>query len=281
VRLVVGWCSTGIPTVEPLRGYDIVLTSSPVQLRRYRNEGLRAELLRHAFDPRILDRIDVSIPADVPISFVGNVIRTPGVHDYRAQVVERLIKEFNLSVFAPGYEEHFARTAAKVAAFDLAHLLRRIGVSRRVIDRLPFLSTAVKLEARPLFKFQDPIVRRSQGACYGLAMYQVLARSQATVNVHGEMGGRYTANIRLFEATGAGTCLLTDWMEDLKDLFEPDSEVVSFKSVEECVEKTSWLLEHPEECRQIGEAGHQRTLRDHTYQQRTAELDELFRKAVR
>ena len=44
--------------------------------------------------------------------------------------------------------------------------------------------------------------------------------------------------MRLFEATGSGACLVTDWKENLGELFEPDVEVVTYRSVAECVKKS-------------------------------------------
>ena len=105
-------------------------------------------------------------------------------------------------------------------------------------------------------------------ALFGLEMFRALARSQATIYVHIAAAGRCTGNIRLFEATGVGACLVTDWKEDLGDLFELDREVVSYRSPDECAEKVRWLLDHPGKCAEIGKAGQQRTLREHSYAQR-------------
>ena len=49
--------------------------------------------------------------------------------------------------------------------------------------------------------------------------------------------------MRLFEATGAGACLITDRKVNLPAMFEPDVEVVTYSSVEECSEKVRYLLE--------------------------------------
>ena len=82
--------------------------------------------------------------------------------------------------------------------------------------------------------------------------------------------------MRLYEATGVGTCLLTDWKPNLHELFEPDKEVVAYQSPEECVEKIKWLLEHPEERERIAQAGQARTLQKHTFAQRAIQLNEII-----
>jgi spore maturation protein CgeB len=86
--------------------------------------------------------------------------------------------------------------------------------------------------------------------------------------------------MRLFEATGVGTCLLTDRKSNLASLFEPDREVAVYGSPDECVERARWLLDHPRECREIALAGQRRTLRDHTFARRATVLDSILREEL-
>ena len=103
-------------------------------------------------------------------------------------------------------------------------------------------------------------------------MYRVLARSRISVNYHIELAGPFANNMRLYETTGVGTLLLTDWKENLSELFEPDVEVVAYHSPDDCVEKIKHLLSHESERARIAQSGQARTLRDHTYKSRMAEL---------
>jgi len=84
----------------------------------------------------------------------------------------------------------------------------------------------------------------------------------------------------LFEATGVGACLLTDWRENLSDLFEPDKEVLTYRSAAECVEKVNYILEHEDERLSIAAAGQLRTLREHTFDNRAARIDEIIRSVL-
>jgi spore maturation protein CgeB len=63
----------------------------------------------------------------------------------------------------------------------------------------------------------------------------------------------------------------------MSDYFEPDREVVLYGSPAEAVEKARWLLDHPEKARAIGEAGFQRTLRDHSFEKRIPLLESILR----
>jgi spore maturation protein CgeB len=82
----------------------------------------------------------------------------------------------------------------------------------------------------------------------------------------------------LFEATGVGTLLVTDWKKNLHEMFEPGKEVVSYRTPEECAEMIQYYLEHNEERVAIARAGQQRTLRDHTYSKRMPELVDIIQK---
>ena len=76
----------------------------------------------------------------------------------------------------------------------------------------------------------SPLHRCFQGEAWGADMYQALRRSLITLNSHIDMVGREAGNARLFEATGVGTFLLTDFKDNLQTLFEPDREVVAWRS---------------------------------------------------
>ncbi len=57
---------------------------------------------------------------------------------------------------------------------------------------------------------------------WGLEMYRKLAKSKIRLNCHEEIAGNYASNMRLYKATGMGACLITDWKENLPNIFEPD-----------------------------------------------------------
>jgi spore maturation protein CgeB len=74
--------------------------------------------------------------------------------------------------------------------------------------------------------------------------------------------------------------LLTDWKRNIAQLFEPETEVLTYRNVDECVEKLRFLLEHDEQRRAIAASGQRRTLRDHTFAHRAAQIDAVIRKAL-
>jgi hypothetical protein len=126
-----------------------------------------------------------------------------------------------------------------------------------------------------------PGLKRSwKGRAWGLDMYQALADSNMTLNFHSDIAGPYANNVRLYEATGVGTCLVTDHKENLAEIFEPDSEIVTYRSAGECAEKLRYLRAHPAECEKIAKTGQARTLRDHTFGSRISEMSALLKNQL-
>jgi spore maturation protein CgeB len=80
---------------------------------------------------------------------------------------------------------------------------------------------------------------------------------------------------RVFEAAGAGACLVTDAWEGIELFLQPDEEVLvarDGRDVEELVRTVT-----PERARRIGQAALRRVLAHHTYDQRAEQADALFR----
>ena len=110
-------------------------------------------------------------------------------------------------------------------------------------------------------------------------MYQILRNSKITLNHHGDIAP-YANNARLYEATGVGTLLITDWKRNLHEMFEPDKEMVAYRSPEECIELVQYYLEHDDEREAIAHAGQERTLREHTYYRRMQELVDILERYI-
>jgi hypothetical protein len=126
-----------------------------------------------------------------------------------------------------------------------------------------------------------PLKKIFKGKCYsasfGLDMYTILAKSKVVFNMHTDAAEGVVGNMRMFESTGIGTCLLTDTGSNMADLFVEDQEVVTYNSIDECIEKSKYLLDNEAHRQEIALAGQKRTLKDHTLMQRYAEIDQLIK----
>lgn len=112
---------------------------------------------------------------------------------------------------------------------------------------------------------------------YGNAMYRALREARICLNNHIDVLGGRGQNMRVFEATGSGACLLTEADPDLAPLFQPEREVATFASIGELLEKIAWYLEHPGARDALAHHGHGRCHRDHDRPGRARWLDALIR----
>lgn len=79
---------------------------------------------------------------------------------------------------------------------------------------------------------------------------------------------------RVFEVSGAGTCMLCDDWPGIDDCFQPETEILVIRTAEDVVEA---LKRHDSIARRrIGEAFHKRGLKDHTYEQRARQAEAAF-----
>ena len=67
---VVGQIASEAPDLERLRMYDLLLTSFPHFVEKFRAEGVASEYFRIGFDPRVLDRLG-TVPNEHEVVFVG------------------------------------------------------------------------------------------------------------------------------------------------------------------------------------------------------------------
>jgi len=77
---------------------------------------------------------------------------------------------------------------------------------------------------------------------------------------------------RTFEVPGAGGFLLTEYAPGLERVYHLDKEIVVFKNTSELAGKIRHYLTHLSERDAIAQAGHERTRREHTYEQRMREV---------
>ncbi|HEV7879907.1 CgeB family protein [Bradyrhizobium sp.] len=118
----------------------------------------------------------------------------------------------------------------------------------------------------------SPLHRCFQGEVWGADMYQVLRRSRITLNSHIDLAGREAGNMRLFEATGVGAFLLTDFKDNLDTLFAPDREVAVWRSIEDCLDVIGRTIGDDNGRAAIARAGQARTMAQHTYRHRATEI---------
>ena len=281
VRLVLGWVGSPLTLGKTWDQIDLLLTCAPESVPRLEAMGVRAIHVDHSFDPSIIDRLR---PTERPIdmSFIGSIVRRSAFHLGRERLLLRLREEVPLTIYSPTLNVT-ARDYAKVVVAATAHGvvggLRRTGLLAQLRGN-PKVERLTRIASPPRLPLNRRLARGMRPAVFGLEYFQVLKDSGISLNVHADTSPTHASNMRLFEATGVGSCLLTDWKTNIASLYEPDREVVVYRSPEEAADKARWLLAHPVERRAIAEAGQRRTLRSHTFAHRAAEIDAILRREL-
>jgi spore maturation protein CgeB len=230
VKLITGQIACPIATSADFREYDLVLTSFPHFVKKFRDNGLHSEYFNLGFEPRVLERLKKG--PQYSVVFVGGLS-----------------------------SEHAERI----------RFLEQVTVSKPV-DIWGYGSNSLG---------EGSVLRRfHHGELWALEMYEVLYNASIALNNHISVAGRNANNMRLYEATGVGTLLVTDAKDNLASLFEPGKEVVAYHSPAEAIEVIDYYLGHKEERNAIAKAGQARTLREHTYRQRMQELIDILRRLL-
>lgn len=163
--------------------------------------------------------------------------------------------------------------AAFVGNLGRAQHARGNDLLERAAERRPIEFWGYNLEGR---RPDSPLLRRYHGEAWGLEMFRVLAEAGIAVNRHIDVAEDYANNMRLYEATGVGSLLLTDAKLNLGELFEVGQEVVTYRDEDELVEAVDHYLRHEDERAALAAAGQRRTLADHTYAVRMRELSDIL-----
>ncbi len=215
---------------------------------------------------------------------------------------EKNTKKFDLIITSfPHYASLFRKMKIKSEYQKLAfepRVLKRVGKLKKVYD-VTFIGSFTPYHQKgtrileevakhiPIhvwgqgMKFLSPLspLRKNyHGEAWGVDMYKTLAQSKIVINRHIDVSGEYANNMRLYETTGMGAMLITDYKKNLNDLFKIGKEVVAYKNKEDLIRKVKYYLKHDEEREKIALAGQKRTLRDHNYLKRMKELTHILQK---
>jgi spore maturation protein CgeB len=255
LRLMIAWCGSPFTDGSIFREVDAVVSCIPEQVHEFTTGGIRSHLLAHAFDHRLVDELKPA-PQLHDFTFIGSIVRRSGYHEGRERIIRRLIEATPLEIWSP-------------ITLDQGGIKARArAVLKRLIRRDPQSAEPPLKEAIPGGRLHPPL--------FGLEMYRTLQRSRVTLNTHIDISAQSASNMRLFEATGVGSCLITDWKPDLERYFTIDEEVVTYRSVDECRDKVRELLSSEGRRQQIAAAGRRRTLREHTFDRRAPLLHEMM-----
>jgi spore maturation protein CgeB len=99
-------------------------------------------------------------------------------------------------------------------------------------------------------------------------MAEVLGKSKISINFSGGADGNPQVKLRPFEICASGALCLCEYVEDLKDFYVADREIVFFKTGDELENLIDYYSKHPDRAEVIAKAGYERTIEKHTWKNR-------------
>lgn len=180
-------------------------------------------------------------------------------------------------------DSYLGRTLHSPGSFSsyakvLSETLRAEGVAggiRRVLDQI-----AQQRESARLVPLLSPFAK---GAVPFQRIAEVFSSTAVCLNfsnvwADGRPGSRLVPHVRLrdFEAPMSRTCYLTGHTEEIAEFFEIGSEVDTYRTPDELVDKARYYLAHPAAAERLRAAGYGRAMRDHTWVRRFEQLFSLL-----
>ena len=261
---------------------DHAFLGFPCLVELAKKSGKSASLLYHAFDSEVMKKLDEKPVKDYPLTFVGTSGLTINSHLERYSFLHTLAQShpihFWLDDFNALFEESQKVQDENEVLNSFKNRFNRVAKDpRRIAHKLMLaIKSYLPKQELPLL----PKEMCSKGV-YGLDLHRVVQQSLMTIQYHSNAMRGEVGALRLFHAPGVGSCLVTDYGSNLKDLFEIDYEIVSYRNVADAVEKIGFLLQNPKEALQIAQAGQKRVLRDHNHQNRASQIIDALNSLAR
>lgn len=233
-----------------------------------------------------------------PVSFVGNSMiykvaqrmrrgHFPAVllRGYRAAAAaftrtdERSVRDF-VRNFSPDLARAYDALPDREAQLAYETLLTwestrryRADCVRRLLDIGPDITPLVVGDAgwRTVFRRETRPWRWHDALAYYDELPRFYPLSDINLNTT-SMQMKGAVNQRVFDVPAAGGFVLTDWREQMDDLFDPDREIICYRHPDEIPDLARFYLDHPEARRRVAEAGRRRVLACHTWDHRLQSL---------
>jgi spore maturation protein CgeB len=112
----------------------------------------------------------------------------------------------------------------------------------------------------------------------GESLTKAYNSSKIVLNIHKPLDkiDGMKANMRVFEATGCGSLLLTDYIHGIEEFYNIGKELLTYNNVEDLVSSIDFLLTNENTREEIAHKGFERTHREHAYLNRVKYMMSLI-----
>ncbi|MDX6403394.1 MAG: hypothetical protein QOH70_849 [Blastocatellia bacterium] len=264
--------------------FDWCLAPEQFRLKDYVAMGAHPIYSQEAANPTIYKPYDLAIEFDV--TFVGQAYG-----DRPAHIKYLRDRGIDVRLWGYGWREHYMEpTKPEVLSQKPDPLKRALYIGRRLTTLEGWHAALNRLTAandtgggaEPVLPpestkiaFPSEVVN---GVLSDLEMIQMYSRSRINLGfsscgeTHKTEERVLQVRLRDFEVPMSGGFYMVEYMEELEEFYKIGKEIVCYTDVHDLADKIKYYLRHDAERDAIRLAGHERCLRDHTWQKR-------FRKA--
>lgn len=238
IKLLAAWRAAPIGSREDFSCFDVGLSYAPIYMDLMKQHGIpHVEHMDFSFDPEIKKRLDqMNLGKQNDICFVG---RYGKMFKHRNKLLYEVYRQF------------------KDSNTISYHLLteRRFG---GLVPQLPW--RMLNVVNKPVFLDE---------------LLKVFAKSKIIINCHSDIAGQYKGNMRVFEALGTGSFMLSDkgvypkYLEDGKDF-------ISYEDTNDLLDKVEYYLENEDEREEIAKHGYETICKHYSTEIGSKKLRTIF-----
>ena len=253
--------------------YDWCLVPEKFRLKDYRAIGARPIYCQEGANQKIYKPHNV--PVEFEVTFVGQAYgeRPEYIRYLLDGGVDVRVWGYGWDKFSQSYQSQAANSVwrlGQTAREFLSNTSWQDGF-RRLLNSELLRSARKTVRKAPTVTLPDEIIG---GVMSDSDMIPTYSRSKINLGFSscGEIGEteERIVQIRLrdFEVPMSGGFYMVEYMEELEEFFDIGKEIVCYFDPEDLVDKIKYYLEHDNQREEIGRAGYERCLQDHTWHKR-------------
>lgn len=274
--VTVNWYCNGAHQLHKVREisphYDWCLVPEKFRLKDYKAMGANPLYCQEAANPNIYKPYD--LPREFDVAFVGQA------YGERPRYIKHLLDaEIDVRVWGYGWCAQIDESGAK-----------RVAPAKRVERALRKLFTpdgrqVLKKNIRVACGFDESIHLPpyvTGGPLDDEEMVRLFSRSKINLGFSGcgetHVSAERIVQVRLrdFEVPMSGGFYMVEYLAELEEFFDIGKEIVCYRDQSDLVDKIRYYLSHDDEREAIRIAGHERCLRDHSWQKRLSDTFKII-----
>lgn len=247
--------------------FDWVVTTDQGALRSYQEEGID-NVIKSQWACNHFLYHDRGLRPEHDLTFVGQA------HGYRPAIIEHLKREgLPIQAWGSGWDNGRVSLEGMIQIFNSSRINLNLSYTSR-----GRASDATLSPDRLRDRVSGFLDRTSIGRALKTAVKRGIRGVRSVIPSESVDLASLPLQVkaRNFEIPGCGGFLLTNAHDEFEAYLTPGKEIAVYEDLEDLVAKTTYYLENDTERESIAQAGHERTLNEHTYVHR---FEEIFRKA--